>query len=260
MSASPETPPKKAYSSHYADLKLQNTPLMQFQKFHQNNPSPASTFANTISTKSFPPTPNEAGQNCKAYPFSKPFVFHSPSIETSRVAFFFLAMNFNMVPAVDVSDAYLKASMSDAKILDDHDEKYEFKWLDARNKEHEGKAFSKNLFESKFASNSDEFTASELFSPPETRNRYRNIVESPSWRREKKGSLRSFSNDVPDPFVSEKRDVSHGLKSLSISSPPEASEPSKNLFHPREDRVGLQLSADTAQAMLPPNACVFVAK
>lgn len=165
-------------------------------------------------------------------------------------------MNFNMVPAVDVSDAYLKASMSDAKNLDDHDDKYEFKWLDARNKELEGKVFSKNLFESKFASSSDDFTASEFFSPPETRNRYRNIVESPSWRREK-NSVRSFSNDVPDPFVSEKRD---GMKSLSISSPEEGKEPSKNLFHPREDRAGLQLSADTAQAMLPPNACVFVAK
>lgn len=161
--------------------------------------------------------------------------------------------------AVDVSDAYLKASMADAKILDDHDDKYEFKWLDARNKEHDGRAFSKNLFESKFASNSDDFPASELFSPPETRNRYRNIVESPSWRREKNSS-RSFSNDVPDPFVSEKRDVSHGMKRLSISSPQEEKEPSKSLFHPREDRAGLQLSADTAQAMLPPNACVFVAK
>lgn len=31
-------------------------------------------------------------------------------------------------------------------------------------------------------------------------------------------------------------------------------------FRPREDRVGLQLSPDTAQAILPPNACVFVAK
>lgn len=165
----------------------------------------------------------------------------------------------HLVLAVDVSDPYLKASMAEAKILDDHDDKYEYKWLDARSKELEGKVFSKNLFESKFASSSDEFTASELFSPPENRTRYRNIVESPSWRREKSG-LRSFSNDVPDPFVSEKRDVSHGMKRLSISSPQEKKEPSKNLFHPREDRAGLQLSADTAQAMLPPNACVFVAK
>lgn len=189
---------------------------------------------------------------------STTIVFHSLHREFSS-CLFFLAINFDMLPAVDVSDAYLKASMSDAKILDDHHDKYEFKWLDARNKEHEEKVFSKNLFESKFASTSDEFTASELFSPPETRSRYRNIVESPSWRREKK-SLRSFSNDVPDPFVSEKLDVSHGMKGLSISSPQEANEPTKNLFHPREDRAGLQLSADTAQAMLPPNACVFVAK
>lgn len=223
MSTSPETPSKKAYSSHYADLKLHNTPLMQFQKFNHNDPSPASTFANTISTKSFPPTPDESAQNR------------------------------------NVSDPYLKASMAEAKILDDHDDKYEFKWLDTRSKELEGKVFSKNLFESKFASNSDDFTTSELFSSPENRSRYRNIVESPSWRREK-NSLRSFSNDVPDPFVSEKRDLSHGMKRLSISSPQEEKEPGKNLFHPREDRAGLELSADTAQAMLPPNACVFVAK
>lgn len=169
----------------------------------------------------------------------------------------FFTPYINIVPAVDDSDAYLKASMSDAQILDDHDDKYEFEWLDARNKENDEKIFSKNLFESKFAS--DEFTASELFSPSENRNRYRSIVASPSWRREKK-SLRSFSNDVPDPFVSEMRDVSDGMKSMGISSPKAGNEPSKNLFHPREDRLGLQLSADTAQAMLPPNACVFVAK
>ena len=31
-------------------------------------------------------------------------------------------------------------------------------------------------------------------------------------------------------------------------------------YHPREDRAGLRLSGDNAQAVLPPNACVFVAK
>lgn len=34
----------------------------------------------------------------------------------------------------------------------------------------------------------------------------------------------------------------------------------EGVFKPREDRANLPLSADTAQAMLPPNACVFVAK
>lgn len=169
--------------------------------------------------------------------------------------------SLTLVPAVvNVSDPYLKASMAEAKILDDHDDQHEYKWLDARSKELEGKVFSKNLFESRFASSSDDFTASELFSPPENRSRYRNIVESPSWRREK-NTLRSFSNDVPDPFVSEKPDLSHGVKHLSISSPQEEEkDQTKNVFQPREDRAGLQLSADTAQAMLPPNACVFVAK
>lgn len=164
----------------------------------------------------------------------------------------------NMLSVVEDPEAYFKASMSDAQILDDHGDKYEFKWLGGRNKENEGKAFSKNLFESKFAG-SDEFTSPESFSPSGTRNRYRNIVESPSWRREKKNS-RSFSNEVHDPFVSEKRDVSNGMKSMGISIPKEGNEPRNNLFRPREDRIGLQLSPDTAQAMLPPNACVFVAK
>ena len=31
-------------------------------------------------------------------------------------------------------------------------------------------------------------------------------------------------------------------------------------FRPRDDRIGLELSPDNAQAILPPNACVFVAK
>lgn len=162
-----------------------------------------------------------------------------------------------MLSVVEDPEAYFKASLSDAQILGDHDDKFEFRWLNA-NKENEEKVISKSLFESKFAS-SDEFTSPELFSPSEIRNRYRNIVESPSWRREKK-SLRSFSNEVHDPFVSEKRDVSNGMKSMGVSSPMEGNEPNRSLFRPREDRIGLQLSADTAQAMLPPNACVFVAK
>lgn len=164
----------------------------------------------------------------------------------------------NMLSVVEDPEAYLKESMSNAQILDDHGDKYEFKWLSGRNKENEAKAISKTLFESKFAT-SDEFTSPESFSPSETRNRYRNIVESPSWRREKRNS-RSFSNEVHDPFVSEKRDVSNGMKSMNISTPKEGNEPKNMMFRPREDRIGLQLSADTAQAMLPPNACVFVAK
>ena len=31
-------------------------------------------------------------------------------------------------------------------------------------------------------------------------------------------------------------------------------------FLPREDRAGVHLSGDNAQAVFPPNACVFVAK
>lgn len=158
----------------------------------------------------------------------------------------------NMVPAVDASDVSVDVSMSDAQVLDDHDDTYELKWLDGTNKENEGKVLSKNIFKHNFDSRSD----SELISPSGNRNRYR---DSPSWRSETK-SLRSFSNNVPDPFVSEKRDVSNDMKSMGIASPQAENEPSKPFFHPREDRIGLQLSVDTAQAMLPPNACVFVAK
>lgn len=43
---------------------------------------------------------------------------------------------------------------------------------------------------------------------------------------------------------------SSALTSLANASP----------FHPREDRAGARLSGDNAQAVLPPNACVFVAK
>ena len=44
------------------------------------------------------------------------------------------------------------------------------------------------------------------------------------------------------------------LMSTSIGSGPMLQ------FRPREDRAGLQIDDDNAQAMLPPNACVFVAK
>ncbi|KAL9587209.1 MAG: hypothetical protein Q9212_000368 [Teloschistes hypoglaucus] len=87
----------------------------------------------------------------------------------------------------------------------------------------------------------------DLGSSPVKAVRYQQIKHSPTWRLQT-----GFGHDVQhdssdDPFVTSDR---------AIQSENKATE---GVFQPREDRANLTLSADTAQAMLPPNACVFVA-
>ncbi len=47
---------------------------------------------------------------------------------------------------------------------------------------------------------------------------------------------------------------------MGIASSQAGNEPSKTIFHPREDQIGLQLSADTAQAILPTKRMCFGSK
>ncbi|KAL8991495.1 MAG: hypothetical protein Q9177_000119 [Variospora cf. flavescens] len=75
-------------------------------------------------------------------------------------------------------------------------------------------------------------------------------VQSPSWR--KPGSfVRSSCRAVEhedDPFIAlHDQAVQVTATNAGVA------------FKPREDRANIPLTADTAQAMLPPNACVFVA-
>lgn len=58
---------------------------------------------------------------------------------------------------------------------------------------------------------------------------------------------------MPPVLVSLSKSIGHEIELTS-------SQGLQGVFKPREDRANLPLSADTAQAMLPPNACVFVAK
>ncbi|KAL8691632.1 MAG: hypothetical protein Q9218_003187 [Villophora microphyllina] len=78
--------------------------------------------------------------------------------------------------------------------------------------------------------------------------RYQQIKHSPTWRA-KSGFGHNVQHDSSeDPFV-----TSHDRAAQDDT------KPNEGVFQPREDRANLPLSADTAQAMLPPNACVFVA-
>ncbi|KAL8734416.1 MAG: hypothetical protein Q9181_003219 [Wetmoreana brouardii] len=83
---------------------------------------------------------------------------------------------------------------------------------------------------------------------PAQEARYEQIKSDSSWHH-----LRDFHNncrpDNPeDPFVVSRNQAAHVQATIVEGG-----------FQPREDRANLPLSADTAQAMLPPNACVFVA-
>ncbi|KAL9014866.1 MAG: hypothetical protein Q9173_000503, partial [Seirophora scorigena] len=90
-------------------------------------------------------------------------------------------------------------------------------------------------------------TASESFIKPEG---HEPGVQSPSWRKPDafiRSSCRAVERE-DDPFVA----LHDQAVQLTATS-------SETTFKPREDRANVPLTADTAQAMLPPNACVFVA-
>ncbi|KAL8741398.1 MAG: hypothetical protein Q9190_005989 [Brigantiaea leucoxantha] len=75
-------------------------------------------------------------------------------------------------------------------------------------------------------------------------DRYNQIKDSANWRRGE-DFVRSSEAHEDDPFVT----VESTNPSLGTGGG----------FQPRKDRTGLLLSGDTAQSVLPPNACVFVA-
>ena len=86
-------------------------------------------------------------------------------------------------------------------------------------------------------------------------------MQSPSWRRGEDFVRQSAG--VDDPFVSSRavgRSPSQGKYLIPFTGSPLISAADGSPFRPREDRAGVQLSGDNAQAILPPNACVFVAK
>ena len=106
------------------------------------------------------------------------------------------------------------------------------------------------------------------------------ILTSPSWRRGGSRFVRQSGGNVEDPFVSrtsvdQTNQENEGQNAEGVAGPATPGTSGLNsrkncmadevlqaaeTFLPREDRAGLPLSAETAQAILPPNACVFVAK
>lgn len=97
-----------------------------------------------------------------------------------------------------------------------------------------------------------------------TADRQRFNIKSPNWRRD---AFVQESTTQPDPFFTQNGSGSsaHGEPSCVLhiglfTDNILEGNGHTNQFHPREDRAGLQIDDDNAQAMLPPNACVFVAK
>ncbi|KAL8807369.1 MAG: hypothetical protein Q9182_000708 [Xanthomendoza sp. 2 TL-2023] len=80
-------------------------------------------------------------------------------------------------------------------------------------------------------------------------DRYEEMKKSPTWRQHGLFVRNYEPDNREDPFVTSQ---DHVVEAADTSP--------QGGFKPREDRANLPLSADTAQAMLPPNACVFVAK
>ena len=94
-------------------------------------------------------------------------------------------------------------------------------------------------------------------------DRLKNIRESPNWRNKEGTFVRRSGNHGEDPFVSSvnagesqgQSFLTHldGFNTLTFQD-------NNTSFSPRRDRTGVPLSNDNAQAILPPRACVFVAK
>ena len=93
-------------------------------------------------------------------------------------------------------------------------------------------------------------------------DRLKNIRESPDWRNKEGTFVRRSGNHGEDPFVSsvnagesqgQGSSLTYGLNVLTFQG-------DNTSFSPRRDRTGVPLSNDNAQAILPPRACVFVAK
>ena len=88
-------------------------------------------------------------------------------------------------------------------------------------------------------------------------------MQSPHWRAP--AGFVQQSGGADDPFVSAQENdqtadqgkccVNRYCKALILTG-----VAGESPYRPREDRAGVQLSGDNAQAVLPPNACVFVAK
>ncbi|KAL9118568.1 MAG: hypothetical protein Q9187_004887 [Circinaria calcarea] len=81
-------------------------------------------------------------------------------------------------------------------------------------------------------------------SSPTAQRKQSSIMDSPTWRR---SGFVQESASQPDPFVTRTPEQVTKVGDDTVQ------------FRPREDRAGLQIDGDNAQAVLPPNACVFVA-
>jgi hypothetical protein len=118
-------------------------------------------------------------------------------------------------------------------------------------------------------------------SSPSGRLRTQGGIDSPSWRSSSEFVQHSRGSQAEDPFVSpthgHERPSSLGLQETpsrrsetdtgtptptgqSVTPTHDTCVLNNKTFTPREDRAGQQISVENAQAMLPPTACVFVAK
>jgi len=118
-------------------------------------------------------------------------------------------------------------------------------------------------------------------SSPSGRLRTQGDINSPSWRSSSDFVQHSHDSQTEDPFVSPSHGRGHASSQgpqdtpsrrakKDTSTPNTAAQPDTQdqdtgfpatpSFTPRQDRVGQEISVDNAQAVLPPLACVFVAK
>ncbi|KAL8675259.1 MAG: hypothetical protein Q9168_000380 [Polycauliona sp. 1 TL-2023] len=98
------------------------------------------------------------------------------------------------------------------------------------------------------SSPSNQHTTKPSSTSPVLEDRYEQIKRSPTWRHDGRFVRSGEPGNREDPFVTSKASTVDA-STMNL----------QGVFKPREDRANLPLSADTAQAMLPPNACVFVA-
>lgn len=270
MSHSPATPDKAGTHANKSEFKAPQpssdklTSTSKVKQTSLNEPSPASTYGDTIAGGSSPATPLDVGSHGKCMTV----VYYCPARHSPRFAFC-VASLLRVLLELDEYILLLEARtitfrpqpLLMAQLMgEDHHVAGLIHSLHAAQIDPAIETISGSPMaarDGKYPHRNVSTTSS-----PST-DRVKAIRESPSWRNKGGNFPRRFDNHEEDPFVSSAnagQSQGQGKSSLSQMDSALTVQGNNTSFSPRRDRTGVPLSNDNAQAMLPPRACVFVAK
>ncbi|KAL9030002.1 MAG: hypothetical protein Q9196_001832 [Gyalolechia fulgens] len=244
MSQSPATPNKPSGGAGKTAVSSTEKPALESWVMHTSlhEPSPASTYGETTAGDSIPATPQDADGHVPQ--------LHITALPLSCLLHALLQSQRRVSDLGKDQTAALLDSLRAASLNDSVD-RGSGSPFPARVAKSFGRAEQRSIIRRDPGPQSDLSPSNKRSNKdtsvsPVKQDRHEPNIENPSWR--KHGDfIRSSQGE--DPFM-----ISHNQATRLAST-----GGIEGGFRPREDRASLPLSADTAQAMLPPSACVFVA-